>query len=244
VSENPYDQLLRDFQEAYAEFGHAMFFLGAMTQDEVNADREHMKASAEILAFVPLGVDHGLARTPGFWIVAPLRRHRWGRWAEPWEAPFNRFQELASRAGAMLPLAERERIPFPPADPVGWWLCYMWWQSPPTEEDLRAPDGVTRNTRVIWAEPFLESAIAIERGRLCSSSDDATRHPEDWVPAAEAKLLYGVSAVWLTRHADYPGLRRDATAEDRKYWKNSRLQYLFSKRVLYELTEGTSDRKK
>jgi hypothetical protein len=142
-----------------------MFFLGAVTRQELDVDRAAISRNTGLLGFVPTGTD-GDGETPGYYILCPILRFRWGRYGERWEEPYRAFADLAARAGAHLPLAARQLVPYAPADPASWWLAYMWWSNPPTEDDLRAPDGVDRNARVIWAEPFLDAATVIETSGL------------------------------------------------------------------------------
>jgi hypothetical protein len=169
MAHNPFEELLREFQAAYARFGNELFFLFAVTPEERDADPGRINEWAECLGFVPLGDDAG-AGTPGYYIFGPLRRFRLGRWAERWEEPFKAFAELAAQAGAVLPVRVRDTIKYAPADPTAWWLAFMWSRKPPSANDLRPPDGKLHNTRVVWAEPFLEAADIIERSGLWTPS--------------------------------------------------------------------------
>lgn len=224
---NPFEELLRDFQAAYAEYGRELFFLSALTRDEWNADREQIDKIAGCLGYIPLE-EEGKDGAPGYYIFGPLYRNRCGRRTERWEEPFERFEELAAKAGASLPLAARQRIPFEPAEPVMWWLAYMWWEKPPSKDDLIPPDGVTKKTRVIWPEPFLQSAEVIERGGLCASTEDGPGDPPKAVHNADFTMVdwYGteytfalgvqssaVKALWEEWETTGLGLHQDTIRE-------------------------------
>lgn len=165
-ADNVFDELLRDFQRAYARYGDEVFFLFALTGDERNAEREQIDKVAGCLGFVPLG-EGAKEATPGYYIFGPVYKNRFGQWVERWEEPYETFRDLAARAGAALPANVRDRIAYPPAGPITWWLAFMWWWKPPTAHDLLLPAGKLRKLRVIWSEPFLEAAEVIERGGLC-----------------------------------------------------------------------------
>lgn len=163
---NRYDKLLRRFRLAYAKYGKELFFLFGLTRDEWDNDRDRIDKTTDCLGFVPLGEErHGVV--PGYYIFGHLHKRRWGRLAERWEAPYRTFEKLAAQAGAALPANVRREIRYAPADPVAWWLAFMWHQKPPGEDDLAISE---EEYRVIWPEPFLDAIEAIENGGLCSSA--------------------------------------------------------------------------
>ncbi len=168
MSDSPYDGLLRDFQAAFVRYGEELFVLSAYTDDEKNA-AAGLDEVESYLGFVPLG-EYRPEGTLGYAIYATIVRIRWGRAAGRWEEPYDCFRDLAARAGAFLPEAARLTVRFAPAEPVSWWLAYMWWQNPPDAETLAAPDGITKARRVIWAQPFLESAQRVEHLLCCATS--------------------------------------------------------------------------
>ncbi|GEM_PF-2684489 len=141
---NPFDGILREFEEAYAKYGDALFFLAAFTDAELRADWENLGGTKDssilppgTICFLPTGP--GNEKEPyssGYWILGTTRRHRFGKWEEEWTEPLDCFQAIAAKAGAALPLQARKIIPFEPCGSVAWWLAYMWWQQPPSEEDL------------------------------------------------------------------------------------------------------------
>ena len=192
MSENPYVELLKRFQEAHAEFGAEAFFLVGFTNEEFTAHRDGIEDVFRYVAYVPLGEYVSGRHTPGYSIYAPVRRNRFMRWTETWTEPFERFYELASLAGASLPLKVREAIPFQPGTPAGLWLGFMWWQNPPSEEDLSPPDPEGNTNRVIWYNPFLDSADRIQRSRLAGySGQPGSPAPSGGASASEGGEVRG-----------------------------------------------------
>lgn len=212
MSDNPFKQLLREFQAVYASYGASAFSLIGMTQEQVDTNRELLVGEFEVLGFVPLGKgDNG--NTPGYWIFGPLRRVRFGKRAEHWEEPFKCFEESAGKAGAFLSLKDREQIPFPPAVPVAWWLSYMWWRKPPSEEDLLPPNDKPHDCSLIWSEPFLESSEMIEKYLLDDMPEGDTR------PAARHSQDFS-SVHWFGTDYTFTAMQADAVSEWWAAWKH------------------------
>lgn len=206
MSDNPFDELLREFQAAYARYGHDIFCLYAFTGEEVDADQKQIRKNGELLGAIPLGKKRAGVQT--YWIYGTIRRLRWGRWTKLWKKPCDEFKALAARAGAFLPPRVRKQIPVAPAGPVAWWLAYMWWQKPPTEEDLKLPEERPFGGRPIWAEPFLESAEAIERGGLCGDM-----RPQEGGGQAEALKVGTDSKADAAKHGKDTGNRLKSNAK-------------------------------
>ncbi len=168
MSDNPFDELLRDFRAAYAKYGNEFFYLFAVTGEELDANRSQIEDFGQNLGCVPLC--ESSSSFQGYWIFGTTRRFHLG-WRERWDEPLKVFQNLVARAGASLSLNILEKMPVRPATPVSAWLNYMWLQKPPTAEQLEVPDVSSGGVRIIWIQPFAESAEAIERGRLCSDTE-------------------------------------------------------------------------
>ena len=97
--------LLREFQDAYAAHGRKTFFLAADTPEEWAVEGEQLlNGGFERLGCVPLGKNIGAGCADVYYITAPTRLMRWGRWTKERDESCDRFKELASRAGAFLPL--------------------------------------------------------------------------------------------------------------------------------------------
>lgn len=173
---NLYIELLAKFRRAYAAYGTSLFFLDVVTQEELDADPRVRDC---LLSHVPLGDGSG------WWVVGsrlavpntPAVRRRLA-------AARKVYCRLASRAGAALPRSIRRKIPRAPADPLSWWLTFLWHLCPPSDEALATPDGITSHCRAIWIEPFLESIDAIE---VCKLHTDHPQFPPDQMEAENEK---------------------------------------------------------
>ncbi len=165
MPDNPFDELLQEFREAYAQFGDETFFLAAYTREEWHAEEEQLLgAGYELLGSVPLAEDEETGRATVYCIAAQTRLLRWDRWTEERGEFFDVFKQLAAKAGASLPLAVREQVPVEPAHPVSWWLSFMWCKKPPSDEELSLPLGERGNwLRLFSVSPFLDSVEVIER---------------------------------------------------------------------------------
>lgn len=184
MSSNPFGQLLIEFKQAYAEFGEVLFGLAGLTYDEVCSDPE-IYDSASCLGVVPLGEGHGGDQLVCEKGLQPVRGgyggnghgyYIFGRSSSHYASAYQAFRSLAAKAGASLPREARESILVLPCSPHSRWLAYMWWQNPPSEEDLTPPDGVNILCRPIWSAPFFQSIEAIEQGGLCTPDNKASRH--------------------------------------------------------------------
>lgn len=162
---NNYDEILKDFQDAFATYGDDIFYLIAFTKEEWNNIRDILDPGWRQLGFALLG-EHPVKGAEGYHIFAPIRRWRLGRWAERWEDACICYENLAARAGASLPLHVRKQIPYEPAHPASWWLTYMWLAKPPSKDDLFINENKPNDCRIIWNSPFFDSITAIEEGGL------------------------------------------------------------------------------
>jgi hypothetical protein len=161
---NPYDSLLREFQEGYAKYGQDCFFLGAMKRSEFDSCRNKQGKEIELVGIVC--TDQQADESGVYYICAPIRKMRFGKWCERYDDPLRDFVRIATQAGASLPLTQRQKVSIEPAGPVAWWLAFMWTILPPSEEDLMLDESKGMNCRVAWSEPFLDSATVIELGGL------------------------------------------------------------------------------
>ena len=153
------EQLLNDFQDAEAKFGDHLFGLFAVTKAEW----------AELPDWVRHEVFHigfsGIDASTVYHIVAP--GYEQGSLApRQLDDCAELFKSLAARGGAMLPLSIRNAIQREPAYPVDWWLAFLWWSNPPSDEDLEIDFTRGKNSRVVVPQPFFASIEAIERHLL------------------------------------------------------------------------------
>ena len=126
MQENHFDKLLRAFRAAHADYGDGNFSLFALTWEErkkrdgdIHAKRhKHVQAKEGYLGFVPLDGDSSSANPRGFCIFGWLDCNRWDHETRGLEEPFYRFKSLAKETGALLPLAVRKQIQYPPDDSV------------------------------------------------------------------------------------------------------------------------------
>jgi hypothetical protein len=181
MSENPYEMLLREFQEAHARYaGPESFCLHALT------DKESLEFSAEVASFAlgshvpgaaPPGGDiqpcyvgcvcRSYRRRPQSYIImAPRRASRALPPGEEGDEPSEAFKRLAARAGTYLPAIVRDAIPYAPSEPVSSWLAFMYWSNPPTKRRLLPFGRKSWDRRTVWFNPFLDAAEAIVRGKL------------------------------------------------------------------------------
>jgi hypothetical protein len=160
---NAYVDLLRAFQEAYAIHGRDYLWLEAVSREDIpgsllpenyvgfiQAPGSHWNILGHICHASQFG-----AREVYCKLRAPV---------------LATFCELATRAGAALPLSIRRSIPgYPdttPVDPLNWWLRILWHLFPPSDEDLNPKEGATR---IAFDDPFQDSIDAID---ICKLNTD------------------------------------------------------------------------
>ena len=87
------------------------------------------------------------------------------------KAAWEFFEPLAARAGAHLPSAMRQALPYEPADGESWWFNVLWWLHAPDEWEVNSQK---QQRRLVSMSPFDDSARAIE---LCGLTGDAPAFP-------------------------------------------------------------------
>ena len=211
---NSYIELLPQLQEAYAIHGRYFLWLGAVTPEEFGA---YPFLRDGIVGVVPL-------RQSTWYIVGEIMHaSRFGAseaYGKLRSASLEAFCELASRAGAALPLSIRRKISgcpdHTPAEPLSWWVTFLWHLSPPSEVDLAPREGQAPPTRIACLDPFQASIDAIES---CGLHTDQPRFPPDDI-AAEADTR---TPTTVEPHPDGPDGGRWF------WWKNNR----------YDVPQGT-----
>jgi hypothetical protein len=160
---NPYVNLLLEFQEAYAIHGRDYLWLEAVTKEEIHSSL----LPENYVGFIQLPGSHWnilghICNASQFGARDVYYKLR--------AAILSTFCDLASRAGAALPLSIRMSIPgYPdntPVDPLNWWLRILWHLFPPIEEDINPKEG---ETRVAFDDPFQVSIDAID---ICKLNTD------------------------------------------------------------------------
>lgn len=245
--ENPFDGLRHDFRAAEARFGYGDFYLFAVTKEEFEADRTLLTGVvAGCVGFVPIGHANERGIAPGYVILGPVVGI-YGRSEVRDTAPYERFVKIAGKAGTSLSAVTQARIeeqvaaPFAPA---AWWLTFMWLFKPPSK--LPLPDD--KFSRIIWWQPFRDSANVIERSGLCNgtppagNNGDGAKH-EKLAPQGqpvvefhpqELCVFLDVEARTVNRYAKKAGVDTPKRGEnDRKYTLDEAI------RIVRAVQEGT-----
>ncbi len=160
MPENPFNELLREFQQARAD--HDMgFFSGGFMLDVVPANEAsgyHQSTSCGYIGSVWFRETDEPGNTfkdlSGYSVFGPFRSRGW----EPSPEACNLFISLAQRAGACLPPAVRDRFSIEHSKPIDAWLAAMWLYSPPTKGQFGQP--------MRWHHPFFAAIETIERAGL------------------------------------------------------------------------------
>lgn len=176
-----YAGLLLKFQAGYAEFGDRPFFLmgfspaqiqdrsalahelaGVSGRDLCNEDSDPLGLLVKRVGYLP-----GLATDSqhGLFVYAPVVRFAFGHCPFYWPEPSARFSRLAAKAGSALPPQVRTSLDLEPASPVDAWLLFMWSRKSPAEKEEVLTTG-NNEWRIIWDQPFLDAADAIQTGGL------------------------------------------------------------------------------
>lgn len=149
-------RLLNQFRQAEAKYGQHVFVIWAF---EENAYRK-TPSDAQPPA-IPLAAFVRSRRVFHF-----VSRGACGLSKVSFVPLAKAFRNLAARAGVRLLPSQRDIATKDesdrPADPVAWWLAYLWASSPPTKKDIRAAVSLSKPF-IFLVQPFFDSIVTIEK---------------------------------------------------------------------------------
>lgn len=174
MSINSFDVILKEFQDAYEIHSACNFCIIGLTGDEVEI---HMTSTVSKLWGI-LGtssLDDNFCTFndvygDDFIYFGSLVDYPYSRPTKIQQLPFYTFKDIASKAGAHLPLHLRQMIPHHPSDAVSWWLNFICSECMPggTNFTPLSDEGsmVGRGLLTEYATPFMTSINALEKSGL------------------------------------------------------------------------------